>query len=88
MIVGLVRPNSGEVHFEGKDVTDYPMFRRARMGMGYLPQEESIFRKLNRRAKHPGDPRDAAAQPQAADASAAGNCSRNLASNMSPSSSH
>jgi lipopolysaccharide export system ATP-binding protein len=46
MIVGLVRPNSGEVHFEGKDVTDYPMFRRARMGMGYLPQEESIFRKL------------------------------------------
>jgi lipopolysaccharide export system ATP-binding protein len=46
MIVGLVRPNSGEVHFEGKDVTNYPMFRRARMGMGYLPQEESIFRKL------------------------------------------
>ena len=46
MIVGLVRPNSGRVLFEGNDVTDYPMFRRARMGMGYLPQEESIFRKL------------------------------------------
>jgi lipopolysaccharide export system ATP-binding protein len=46
MIVGLVRPNGGRVFFDDKDVTDYPMFRRARMGMGYLPQEESIFRKL------------------------------------------
>ncbi len=46
MIVGLVRPNSGKVIFEGKDVTDYPMYKRARMGMGYLPQEESIFRKM------------------------------------------
>lgn len=46
MIVGLVRPNGGRVLFEGNDVTTYPMFKRARMGMGYLPQEESIFRKL------------------------------------------
>lgn len=46
MIVGLVRPNGGRVTFEGEDVTNFPMFRRARMGMGYLPQEESIFRKL------------------------------------------
>ncbi len=46
MVVGLVRPNAGRVLFEEKDVTDFPMFRRARMGMGYLPQEESIFRKL------------------------------------------
>jgi lipopolysaccharide export system ATP-binding protein len=46
MIVGLVRPNSGRVTFEDQDVTDLPMYRRARMGMGYLPQEESIFRKL------------------------------------------
>ncbi len=46
MIVGLVRPNSGRVLFQDTDVGDYPMFRRARMGMGYLPQEESIFRKL------------------------------------------
>ena len=46
MIVGLVRPNGGRVIFDGNDVTDYPMFKRARMGMGYLPQEESIFRKL------------------------------------------
>jgi lipopolysaccharide export system ATP-binding protein len=46
MIVGLVQPNGGRVLFEGKDVTDLAMFKRARMGMGYLPQEESIFRKL------------------------------------------
>lgn len=46
MIVGLVRPNGGRVFFQDKDVTDYPMYKRARMGMGYLPQEESIFRKL------------------------------------------
>ncbi|MEX1045710.1 MAG: LPS export ABC transporter ATP-binding protein [Chthoniobacterales bacterium] len=46
MIVGLVRPNSGRVFFDGKDVTRMPMFKRARAGMGYLPQEESIFRKL------------------------------------------
>src|SRR5438552_2862638 len=46
MIVGLVRPNSGRVIFSGTDVTNYPMYKRARQGMGYLPQEESIFRKL------------------------------------------
>ncbi|MDB6156090.1 MAG: lptB 1 [Chthoniobacteraceae bacterium] len=46
MIVGLVRPNGGRVFFEDKDVTDLAMFKRARMGMGYLPQEESIFRKM------------------------------------------
>lgn len=46
MIVGLVRPNDGKVVFDGKDVTTEPMFIRARFGMGYLPQEESIFRRL------------------------------------------
>ena len=46
MIVGLIRPNGGRVFFEDADVTDMAMFRRARHGMGYLPQEESIFRKL------------------------------------------
>ena len=46
MIVGLVRPNSGRVLFSGVDVTNYPMYKRARLGMGYLPQEESIFRKM------------------------------------------
>src|SRR6202012_4187657 len=46
MIVGLVRPNGGRVLFEDKEATDFPMYKRARMGMGYLPQEESIFRKM------------------------------------------
>src|SRR4029079_1829396 len=46
MIVGLVRPNRGRVIFSGTDVTNYPMYKRARLGMGYLPQEESIFRKM------------------------------------------
>lgn len=46
MIVGLVRPNGGKVFFDGKDATEQPMFKRARLGMGYLPQEESIFRRL------------------------------------------
>ena len=46
MIVGLVRPDGGRVFFQGEDVTNWPMHQRARRGMGYLPQEESIFRKL------------------------------------------
>jgi len=46
MIVGLIRPNGGRVFFRDADVTDMAMYRRARHGMGYLPQEESIFRKL------------------------------------------
>ena len=46
MIVGLVPPNGGEVTFDQADVTTLPMYKRARLGMGYLPQEESIFRKL------------------------------------------
>ncbi len=46
MIVGLVQPNGGHVEFNGADATRQPMYRRARLGMGYLPQEESIFRKL------------------------------------------
>jgi lipopolysaccharide export system ATP-binding protein len=46
MIVGLVRPDGGKVWFRGQEVTGMPMHLRARMGMGYLPQEESIFRRL------------------------------------------
>lgn len=46
MIVGLVPPNDGQVRFNGNDVTTMPMYQRARLGMGYLPQEESIFRKM------------------------------------------
>ena len=46
MIVGLVTPTEGKVYMGGEDVTHMPMYRRARQGIGYLPQEESIFRKL------------------------------------------
>ena len=46
MVMGLVRPDSGNVSFRGVDITHMPMYKRARMGMGYLAQEPSIFRKL------------------------------------------
>jgi len=46
MIVGLIKPDAGSITFEGQDVSRLPMFRRARLGMGYLAQEPSIFRKL------------------------------------------
>jgi len=47
MIVGLVRPNEGQVRFDDQVVTRWPMFKRARAGVGYLPQEASVFRKLS-----------------------------------------
>ena len=46
MVVGLVRPNSGTVVFRGESITRMPVYRRARLGLGYLSQEASIFRKL------------------------------------------
>jgi lipopolysaccharide export system ATP-binding protein len=46
MIMGLVRPESGGILFDERDVTDLPMHMRARMGLGYLSQEPSVFRKL------------------------------------------
>ena len=47
MIVGLVRPDTGSITLDGADITLLPMYRRARMGIGYLPQEASVFRGLN-----------------------------------------
>lgn len=47
MTVGLVRPDCGSVYFKGVDITSFPIHRRARMGMGYLAQEPSIFRFLS-----------------------------------------
>lgn len=46
MTVGMVKPDKGQVLLDDEDITDYPMFLRARKGVGYLPQETSIFRKL------------------------------------------
>jgi lipopolysaccharide export system ATP-binding protein len=46
-VVGLVQPNSGAVYLDDKDITKLPMYKRAQMGIGYLPQEVSVFRKLS-----------------------------------------
>jgi len=46
MIVGMIKPESGKVFLDGEDITSLPMYRRARKGIGYLPQEASIFRNL------------------------------------------
>ena len=47
MITGLIRPDAGMIELDGHDVTNLPMYRRARLGVGYLPQEPSIFRGLS-----------------------------------------
>jgi lipopolysaccharide export system ATP-binding protein len=47
MIVGMVKPNSGKIFLDDKDITNEPMYRRAQLGVGYLPQEASVFRKLS-----------------------------------------
>jgi lipopolysaccharide export system ATP-binding protein len=47
MTVGLVQPNDGRIFLDETDVTKWPMYKRARAGMGYLPQETSVFRKLS-----------------------------------------
>ena len=46
-VTGLITPDYGDVHIDGQDITNLPMYRRARMGIGYLPQEASIFRSLS-----------------------------------------
>ena len=47
MITGLIAPDTGAIRLDGTDMTDLPMYRRARLGVGYLPQEPSIFRGLS-----------------------------------------
>lgn len=47
MVTGIVRPNGGKVLFDEREVTRWPMYKRARAGVGYLPQEASVFRKLS-----------------------------------------
>lgn len=47
IITGLIRPDGGSILLNGQPITDYPMYRRARLGVGYLPQESSIFRGLS-----------------------------------------
>lgn len=47
MIVGMVKPNSGKIFLDDRDITAEPMYKRAQLGVGYLPQEASVFRKLS-----------------------------------------
>lgn len=47
MAVGFIKPNDGHVYLEQKEITSLPMYMRARLGLGYLPQEASVFRKLS-----------------------------------------
>ena len=47
MTTGLIVPNAGHIYLDDKDITDYPVYKRARAGVGYLPQEASVFRKLS-----------------------------------------
>jgi lipopolysaccharide export system ATP-binding protein len=47
MIVGLVKPDSGKVFVDDTEITNFPMYKRSQMGIGYLPQEVSVFRKLS-----------------------------------------
>ena len=46
MVVGLIKPDEGQVFLDDHDITRLPMYKRAQMGLGYLPQEASVFRKL------------------------------------------
>ncbi|RLD22154.1 MAG: LPS export ABC transporter ATP-binding protein [Bacteroidetes bacterium] len=47
MVVGFIKPNEGAVYLDGNDITNLPMYKRARRGIGYLPQEASVFRKMS-----------------------------------------
>src|SRR5665648_570692 len=47
MIVGLIRPQGGKIFLDDTDITGYPMYRRARLGIGYLAQEASVFRNMS-----------------------------------------
>lgn len=47
MTTGLIVPNAGHIYLDDKDITDYPVYKRARAGIGYLPQEASVFRKMS-----------------------------------------
>jgi lipopolysaccharide export system ATP-binding protein len=47
MIVGLIRPNEGKIFLDAQEITSLPMYKRAQLGIGYLPQEASVFRKLS-----------------------------------------
>ena len=46
MVVGLIKPDDGQIFFDGKEISNFAMYKRARLGIGYLPQEPSVFTRL------------------------------------------
>ena len=58
IITGLIKADDGAIVLDGVDVTELPMYRRARLGIGYLPQEASVFRGPDGRREHPRRARD------------------------------
>jgi lipopolysaccharide export system ATP-binding protein len=47
MTVGLIKPNGGSIYLDNQEITNFPMYKRAQIGIGYLAQEASVFRKLS-----------------------------------------
>ena len=80
MIVGLVAVDAGRIELDGAELTHLPIHRRARLGLSYLPQENSIFRRLTRRGKHPGRARTAGPAGRTRSKRASANCSRTCTS--------
>ena len=76
MIVGLLRPSRGRILLEGRDITAEPVYRRARLGLGYLSQEPSIFRRLSVSDNVHGRAGDHAPVEGGARGAAASSCSR------------
>ncbi len=74
MIVGLERPNAGRITLGGRDITKLPMYLRARLGLGYLPQEPSVFRKHDGGGEHPRRARDDGPAPRASVSSGSKSC--------------
>ena len=56
MVVGLIRPDEGKVFLNDEDITRQPMYKRAQMGLGYLPQEASVFPEAFSRRQYQGHP--------------------------------
>ena len=79
-VMGLVKPDSGRIFLDGEDITDLPMYRRAILGLGYLPQETSIFRGLTVEENILAVLEVAEPDRAARGASGSSNCSANSAS--------
>ena len=78
-VMGLVKPDSGRIYLDGQDITELPMYRRAILGLGYLPQETSIFRGMTRRGEYHGRARSGRARQARCAATGSSNCSASSA---------